>query len=592
LTNAETAHAPAERDSVRRRLARRLHWRKRARATVAKRRVQLVLLILLVLLGAVLATGVAAAFSLYRSAENRYIRDVFPLREATDDIVLQVVNEETGVRGYMLTTDRQSLKPYFSGRAKIAKDLTRIEALAGPHPEVAALLPQLRREIRRLRAYDERLITFVADGKLGQARAASEALSGQTLFNRFRDTSAKMKADIESSFQLARASQRRTFAGAVGTLAVAGFFALAIAGTLLFSVPERMRLLYAKEEEARIRAERGANAARALEHVSDAVLLVDESGLVRSWNSAAERLFGVEPVVAVGTPAEDVVPDYARLVESASDIETLVPVAVGDEERWLAAAVSRFEGGSVLTIRDATAAHLLERARVDFVATASHELRTPLTAIYGGVRTLLGRGDRLDEHQRLRMLRMIEQESTQLSQIVDQLLITAQVDDDRLRLKEEPVDVPALCASVLEAADSRKPAKVALALDTPPKLAPLPCDEALLRQVLVNLVENALKYSPDGGRVGVRVADESDSVRIEVRDQGLGIPPSEQQRVFEKFYRLDPEMARGIGGSGLGLYISRKIVEQMDGSLSVHSAPGVGSTFTVLLPRRTTASVA
>ena len=80
--------------------------------------------------------------------------------------------------------------------------------------------------------------------------------------------------------------------------------------------------------------------------------------------------------------------------------------------------------------------------------------------------------------------------------------------------------------------------------------------------------------------------------RIEVRDQGLGIPPSEQQRVFEKFYRLDPEMARGIGGSGLGLYISRKIVEQMDGSLSVRSAPGVGSTFTVVLPRRSTASVA
>jgi signal transduction histidine kinase len=95
-----------------------------------------------------------------------------------------------------------------------------------------------------------------------------------------------------------------------------------------------------------------------------------------------------------------------------------------------------------------------------------------------------------------------------------------------------------------------------------------------------------------GVLVGVRVAEERDRVRIEVRDQGLGIPPSEQQRVFEKFYRLDPEMARGIGGSGLGLYISRKIVEQIDGSLSVHSAPGVGSTFTVLLPRRKTASVA
>jgi PAS domain S-box-containing protein len=590
VTNAQTVRAPVEQDSVRRRLARRLRWGKRARATVAKRRVQIVLLVLLVLLGLVLATGVVAAFSLYRSAENRYIRDVFPLRTATRDVVLQVVKEETGVRGYMLTTDYQSLRPYFSGRRGVAGDLAQISALAGKHPGFAARLRVLRREIRALRGYDDRLITFVYDGQLGQRRARSEALSGQKLFDRFSGTSAAMQADIERSFQQARAGQRRTFAAAIGTLAVAGFFALAIAVTLLVSVPERLRLLYVAEEDARIRAERGANAARALENVSDAVLLVDDAGRVRSWNAAAERLFGLAAAAAVGRPAEEVVPDFSRLVESASDIEALVPVAVDDEERWLAAAINIFEGGSVLTVRDATAAHQLERARVDFVATASHELRTPLTAIYGGVRTLLGRGDRLDEGLRLRMLQMIEQESTQLSQIVDQLLITAQVDDDRLRLKEEPCDVTALCASVLEAADSRKPAKVALALDVPEELALLPCDEALLRQVLVNLVENALKYSPDGGRVGVRVADERDRVRIDVRDEGLGIPASEQQRVFEKFYRLDPEMARGIGGSGLGLYISRKIVEQMSGSLSVRSTPGVGSTFTVLLPRRSTAS--
>jgi signal transduction histidine kinase len=591
VTNAQAAQAPADR-SARHRLLRWLGWRKRKRATVAKRRVQLVLLILLVLLGAVLATGVVAAFSLYRSGESRYIKDVFPLRSATRDVVLQVVKEETGVRGYMLTADRSSLDPYFAGKAGVTRDLAELDTLSGKHPELAARLVLLRREIRALRAYDDRLITFVADGRLGQQRARSEALGGQALFHQFSKTSASMQADIERFFQQARDDQKRTFAGAIGTLAVAGFFALAIAGTLLFSVPERMRILYAAEEDARVRAERGANAARALEHVSDAVLLVDDKGVVRSWNNAAESLFRIPLAAAVGRPAEEVVPGYAGLVESASDVEALVPVAVGDEERWLAAAISSFDGGTVLTVRDATAAHLLERARVDFVATASHELRTPLTAIYGGVRTLLGRGDRLNDDQRLRMLRMIEQESTQLSQIVDQLLITAKVDDDRLRLKVEPCDVTALCASVLEAADSRKPAKVALALDVPDKLEPLPCDEALLRQVLVNLVENALKYSPDGGRVGVRVADERDRVRIDVRDEGLGIPPSEQQRVFEKFYRLDPEMARGIGGSGLGLYISRKIVEQMDGSLSVRSAPGVGSTFTVVLPRNRSAASA
>jgi signal transduction histidine kinase len=104
--------------------------------------------------------------------------------------------------------------------------------------------------------------------------------------------------------------------------------------------------------------------------------------------------------------------------------------------------------------------------------------------------------------------------------------------------------------------------------------------------VLVNLVENALKYSLNGGHIEVRVLSESASVQIEVEDEGLGIPAAEQERIFEKFYRLDAAMTRGVGGSGLGLYISREIVTQMGGSLSVRSVPDVGSTFTVTLPRR------
>jgi signal transduction histidine kinase len=120
---------------------------------------------------------------------------------------------------------------------------------------------------------------------------------------------------------------------------------------------------------------------------------------------------------------------------------------------------------------------------------------------------------------------------------------------------------------------------------TPTEIAPLRCDESLLRQVLVNLVENALKYSVDGGRIDVRLRDETSRVVIEVADQGLGIPPAEQERIFEKFYRLDAAMSRGVGGSGLGLFISREIVAQMGGSLDVDSVEGEGSIFTVTLPR-------
>jgi len=185
---------------------------------------------------------------------------------------------------------------------------------------------------------------------------------------------------------------------------------------------------------------------------------------------------------------------------------------------------------------------------------------------------------------------MIDQESQHLSQIVDQMLVTAQIDRGRMQLTESDCDVQALCASVLAAAETRRPEAVTLTLAGSDGDTTVRCDELRLKQVLVNLVENAIKYSPGGGRVDVRVTDDDDRLRIDVSDEGLGIPPSEQARIFEKFYRLDAEMARGVGGSGLGLYISREIVEQMGGSLSVRSNVGAGSTFSVTLPRPGSAS--
>ena len=110
------------------------------------------------------------------------------------------------------------------------------------------------------------------------------------------------------------------------------------------------------------------------------------------------------------------------------------------------------------------------------------------------------------------------------------------------------------------------------------------CDDNKLRQVLVNLLDNGIKYSPDGGKVEIRIEQDAGRCRIVVSDEGLGIPTSERERIFEKFYRLDPQQTKGVGGSGLGLYICRELVERMDGQLSVESEPGVGSRFQVALP--------
>ncbi len=553
-------------------------------AVVVKRRVQASLLILLALLIAVLATGMLATYNLYRSAEDRYIGVVLPLRGLTRDVLFQMKREESGVRGYMITTNRSSLKLYLAGRKGVLEDLAKITTLTRGRA-LPLHLRKVRRETVALHGFYDRLIVLVADGQEGQKLAKRDVLKGTVLATRFSRSASLMQAGIDHFQAATREQQRTTLHRTLAVLIIAGFLALAVAAALLVQVPERLRRLYASEEDARLRAEEGANAARALAHVSDAVLLVDDTGVIRFWNGAGEQLFGVSEHSAVGRQAAAVVPDYERLAEAAHRQDGFVPVLIKGSERWLSPALSVFEGGSVLAVRDATEGYILERARADFVATASHELRTPLTAVFGGARTLIAHRDKLDPSQQTSLLHMIEQESEHLVQIVDQLLISAQLDRGALRLDVAECDVEALCASVVTTARLRAVEGISVTFQTPTSVAPLRCDESLLRQVLVNLVENAMKYSVEGGQVDVRLYDDPGRIRIEVTDQGLGIPPAEQERIFEKFYRLDAAMSRGVGGSGLGLFISREIITQMGGVLSVQSVEGVGSTFTVTLPR-------
>jgi signal transduction histidine kinase len=559
-------------------------------ALAIKQRLQLSLFVLLILLLAVLLTGMVATYNLYRSAEDHYIGVALPLPSAARDVLFQMEREETGVRGYMITSNRRSLQPYFAGRPRVFEDLRQIASLSKDHPEIAARVQEVRREVVALHGFYDKLITFVADGQLGLQRARQEVLDGELLTRRFQATASLLQGDTSRIVEKTRHDQRTTFRRTLATLSVAGVLALLVAGALLLQVPRRLARLYASEEEARVRAEQGANAAHALAHVTDAVFLVDDEGTIRFWNAAGEQLFGVTAADAVGRRAAAVVTDYERLVDAAHRQERFVPVRIGSDERWLAPSVSTFEGGSVLTISDSTAGYVLERTRSDFVATASHELRTPLTAVYGGARTLIAHRDTLERGQQERLLRMIEQESEHLVQIVDQLLVSAQIDRGGVHLDETEVDVLALCAGVVDSAQVRALGKNTVMLQAPTSMQPLRCDEALLRQVLVNLVENAVKYSPEGRRVDLLIGQEPGWVRFEIVDEGIGIPASEHERIFEKFYRLDAAMSRGVGGSGLGLYISREIVMQMGGTLTVRSTPGEGSTFTVVLPRNRTQS--
>ena len=154
----------------------------------------------------------------------------------------------------------------------------------------------------------------------------------------------------------------------------------------------------------------------------------------------------------------------------------------------------------------------------------------------------------------------------------------------------ERCDARALAETVVETARMHLPEGIVLELEAPAELPPVAADAEQLRQVLSNLLDNAVKYSPDGGLVTVKVEPSDSFVRFAVSDSGIGIAPPEQRRIFEKFYRADPQMSRGIGGTGLGLYISHELVRRIDGRIWVESAVGRGSTFFVEIPLASTGS--
>jgi PAS domain S-box-containing protein len=348
-------------------------------------------------------------------------------------------------------------------------------------------------------------------------------------------------------------------------------------------------------ENARLyrEAERRAEAALALEYVGDGVVLLDEDGRVRFWNAAAAAITGLRETDALGRRPAEVLPAWVELTRLAelADAATperarpvTVPIETASRDRWVAVTGVAFDEGVVYALRDVSDEHALERARSDFVATASHELRTPLAAVYGAARTLLRTDIEIPGDQRDRFLEIIVSETERLTAIVSQILLAGQLEEGRVDVTTTATDLKPLAESALDLARLRAPEQIELRLEQDGAPAVALADEDKLRQVLVNLLDNAIKYSPDGGDVVVELEGGNGRVRLAVRDRGLGIPPGEQERIFEKFYRLDPALTRGVGGSGLGLFISRELVSRMGGSLTVRSQPGEGAAFVVDLP--------
>ena len=338
--------------------------------------------------------------------------------------------------------------------------------------------------------------------------------------------------------------------------------------------------------------EERAQAARVLATVGDGVFLVDRYGILRLWNEAAEAITGLDRSVVVGNAAVAVIPGWDHLAGAVpvsgapgpAASETL-PFEVAGGERWLSISGVGFDEGTVYAFRDVTEERVLEQMRQDLVATVSHEVRTPLAAVYGSALTLTREDLVLEPTLHNKLLEVIVEESSRLADIVNDLLLASQLDAGQLAVQIGRCDARQLAESVVEAARTHLPENVTVALvNGAGELPPVAADEGQLRQVLVNLLDNAIRYSPDGGNVRLTLEPADGYVRFAISDEGLGIPPSEHKRIFEKFYRVDPHMHHGVGGTGLGLYISRELVRRVEGRIWVAPNTGRGSIFYVEIP--------
>ncbi|MDD3364593.1 MAG: ATP-binding protein [Syntrophomonas sp.] len=239
----------------------------------------------------------------------------------------------------------------------------------------------------------------------------------------------------------------------------------------------------------------------------------------------------------------------------------------------------------LVVLNDITELKRLEQVRKDFVANVSHELKTPVTSISGFAETLLDEGGKNSDNV-MEFTTIIYDEAQRLSNLINGLLELSKLESDEFKLNLQTVSINKLVSATVERMSKLAGLRNILVNYTEPKdILELTSDPALIDQILMNLLDNAIKYSADRGQVDIKVEDLSDKVRISVKDNGIGIPEKEMARIFERFYRVDKARSRKTGGTGLGLAIVKHLVENLKGQVTVESTVGKGSTFTITLPK-------
>jgi PAS domain S-box-containing protein len=326
-----------------------------------------------------------------------------------------------------------------------------------------------------------------------------------------------------------------------------------------------------------------------LGNVADGIVAVDREGCVVLWNAAAEEITDVPAAEAMGRTPADVLQRSLEPGETSAEGRGLIQIHRGEEEVWLSVseAVMRDPAGAVAgriyAFRDVSSDHLVEQLKSGFVSAVSHELRAPLTSIYGFAETLLREDVAFGDEERRTFLGYIASEAQRLTGIVDALLSVARLESGDLQVQFAPTDLREVVSDVVESAERELANGRRLVVEIPDEPLDASADRDKVRQILANLVDNAVKFSPQGGTVTVAARRTHDAVQVRVVDEGAGVSQSEQERIFRKFYRAEATR-QAPGGTGLGLFIARGLASAMGGRVWVDSDSGQGGCFVFELP--------
>ncbi|TMK84645.1 MAG: GAF domain-containing protein [Actinobacteria bacterium] len=322
------------------------------------------------------------------------------------------------------------------------------------------------------------------------------------------------------------------------------------------------------------------------------IIMIDEEDRFRSINPSAALMFRLSPEFELGQPAAGKLPEEIEelLLGTGEGVDAELAVVVGSEERILhvtaaTAATGRGPGGRVLVCTDVSARRELERRKSDFLAVIGHELRTPLTNIKGFASTLANHGARLRPEMRDDAAQSILQNGERLERLIEDLLYVSRVENHRPPLHLAWDDVVAIAADV-GATCARRHEGRSILIEGPGNDLPIYTDRVKVEQILTHLIENAVKYSADGTDVRLRILPGEYTVQIDVIDAGVGIYSGDLERIFDPFTQLDSTSTREAGGTGIGLYVCRTLAEALGGRISAESVLAKGSTFSLVLPRK------